>query len=72
MNLGLGQNGGAVDSAIGKRSETAFLRERKVVPGGSMRAASWFQPHPPYAARGEGCWVVDVDGRRLLDCANNF
>ncbi|PBB86853.1 aspartate aminotransferase family protein [Mesorhizobium sp. WSM3876] len=72
MNLGLGQNGGVVDSAIGKRSETAFLRERKVVPGGSMRAASWFQPHPPYAARGEGCWVVDVDGRRLLDCANNF
>ncbi|WP_244482864.1 aminotransferase class III-fold pyridoxal phosphate-dependent enzyme [Mesorhizobium sp. Root102] len=37
-----------------------------------MRAASWFQPNPPYAARGEGCWVVDIDGRRLLDCANNF
>ncbi|XSC42678.1 aspartate aminotransferase family protein [Bradyrhizobium sp. RDT10] len=26
----------------------------------------------PYAARGEGCWIVDVDGRRTLDCANNF
>ncbi|WP_247463962.1 aminotransferase class III-fold pyridoxal phosphate-dependent enzyme [Bradyrhizobium sp. 137] len=37
-----------------------------------MRAAQWFKPHPPYAARGEGCWVVDVDGRRILDCANNF
>lgn len=55
-----------------ERSQAAFLRERKVVPGGSMRAASWFQPHPPYAARGEGCWVVDIDGRRVLDCANNF
>lgn len=54
------------------RSRSAFLRERQVVPGGSMRAASWFQPHPPYAARGEGCWVSDIDGRRLLDCANNF
>lgn len=54
------------------RSHSAYRRERVVVPGGSMRPASWFQPHPPYAARGEGCWVVDLDGRRLLDCANNF
>jgi glutamate-1-semialdehyde 2,1-aminomutase len=54
------------------RSLSAYQRELAVVPGGSMRAASWFQPHPPYAARGEGCWVIDLDGRRLLDCANNF
>lgn len=59
-------------SAVLNGSEAAYLRERKVVPGGSMRAASWFQPHPPYAARGEGCWVIDLDERRLLDCANNF
>jgi glutamate-1-semialdehyde 2,1-aminomutase len=72
MNLGTGQNSDIANPVIGARSESAFLRERKVVPGGSMRAASWFQPHPPYAARGEGCWVVDIDGRRLLDCANNF
>ena len=37
-----------------------------------MRHASWFAPHPPYAARGEGCWIEDIDGRRILDCANNF
>ena len=72
MKLGLGHNSGDAGSVVGKRSEAAFLRERKVVPGGSMRAASWFQPHPPYAARGEGCWVIDIDERRLLDCANNF
>ncbi|MBB3918603.1 aspartate aminotransferase family protein [Rhizobium fabae] len=59
-------------SAVGDGSKSAYARERKVVPGGSMRAASWFQPNPPYAARGEGCWVIDIDGRRLLDCANNF
>ena len=53
-------------------SATAFLREQRVVPGGSMRAASWFKPHPPYAARGEGCWLIDIDGHRVLDCANNF
>ena len=72
MKLSLGHNAGETGTAVGKRSEGAFLRERKVVPGGSMRAASWFQPHPPYAARGEGCWVIDIDERRLLDCANNF
>lgn len=72
MKLGLGHNSDVIGAVIGERSEAAFVRERRVVPGGSMRAASWFQPHPPYAARGEGCWVVDLDGRRLLDCANNF
>lgn len=53
------------------RSSAAFLRETEVVPGGSMRQASWFGP-PPYAASGSGCWIVDVDQRKILDCANNF
>lgn len=53
-------------------SSVAFAREREVVPGGSMRNATWFTPHPPYAAKGLGCWVDDIDGRRFLDCANNF
>lgn len=53
-------------------SSRAFDRAKHVIPGGSMRQASWFAPHPPYAARGEGCWVEDLDGRRILDCANNF
>lgn len=53
-------------------SREAFLRERDVVPGGSMRAASWFKPYPSYASRGEGCWLYDLDGNRVLDCANNF
>src|SRR5262249_25606587 len=39
---------------------------------GSMRAAPYFPPQPPYALRGEGCWVTDLDGRRIFDCANNF
>ena len=37
-----------------------------------MRAAPFFPPHPPYAASGSGAWIVDVDGRRIFDCANNF
>nr|WP_244978530.1 aminotransferase class III-fold pyridoxal phosphate-dependent enzyme [Bradyrhizobium pachyrhizi] len=54
------------------KSSRAFARERGVVPGGSMRNATWFAPHPPYAAKGIGCFVEDLDGRQLLDCANNF
>lgn len=54
------------------RSAAAFERAKHVIPGGSMRQATWFAPHPPYALRGEGCWVEDLDGRRILDCANNF
>lgn len=57
---------------VSPMSDAAYEREARVVPGGSMRAATWFRPHPPYAARGEGCWVIDIDGRRILDCANNF
>lgn len=71
MSPGQGHNSGATAAAT-SRSEAAYLREAKVVPGGSMRAASWFKPHPPYAARGEGCFIVDIDGRRIMDCANNF
>jgi glutamate-1-semialdehyde 2,1-aminomutase len=54
------------------RSGVEFERAKRVIPGGSMRQAAWFAPHPPYAVRGEGCWVEDLDGRRILDCANNF
>lgn len=53
-------------------SAQAFERAKHVIPGGSMRQATWFAPHPPYASRGEGCWIEDLDGRRILDCANNF
>lgn len=58
--------------AIGPRSRSAFARAKAVTPGGSMRAAPFLAPQPPYAMRGAGCWVTDVDGQRIFDCANNF
>lgn len=53
-------------------SRQAFEQAKRVIPGGSMRQASWFAPHPPYAVRGAGCWIEDLDGGKLLDLANNF
>jgi glutamate-1-semialdehyde 2,1-aminomutase len=65
----LGHNQAA---SIGTRSRAEFVRAMVITPGGSMRAAPYFSPQPPYALRGEGCWVTDLDGRRIFDCANNF
>ena len=57
---------------LGPQSKAEFDKSKVVTPGGSMRASTFFAPHPPYAASGEGAWVTDVDGRRIFDCANNF
>ncbi|UCI31906.1 aspartate aminotransferase family protein [Mesorhizobium sp. B4-1-4] len=64
-----GHNSGEV---LGPKSRAEFERSGRITPGGSMRAAPFFPPHPPYAASGSGCWITDVDGRRIFDCANNF
>lgn len=53
-------------------SAAAFERAQRVIPGGSMRQATYFPPHPPYAASGTGCRVTDLEGRTVIDCANNF
>lgn len=74
MTVSLAENSCAHNrqEVLGPRSRAEFTRSKQITPGGSMRAAAHFAPHPPYAARGQGCWVEDVDGRRIFDCANNF
>jgi glutamate-1-semialdehyde 2,1-aminomutase len=42
------------------------------MPGGNSRTTVWMPPYPPYAAEGEGCWLVDVDGDRRLDLLANY
>ena len=37
------------------------------LPGGSSRAASYFEPYPFFVDRAEGNYVFDVDGNRYLD-----
>lgn len=48
-----------------------YGRALKRMPGGSTRSTIFVPPHPPYALRGEGCEVVDVDGHRTIDLQNN-
>lgn len=55
-------------------SRTATLHQRalKVLPGGNTRSTLFIPPNPPYAAHGDGPYVTDVDGHRVIDCNNNY
>jgi glutamate-1-semialdehyde 2,1-aminomutase len=41
-------------------------------PGGSSRTTLFVSPHPPYARRGEGWRLFDVDGQELIDLHGDF
>jgi len=55
-------------------SHADLLHERALaaLPGGNTRTTVFVPPRPPYAARGEGCELIDADGRRVLDLLNNY
>jgi len=53
-------------------SKEYYDRAVSVMPGGITRIQPWQDPFPVYAERGEGAYVVDVDGTRRLDMMNNF
>lgn len=54
------------------RSTELYERALRVLPGGVSRNAVLRKPHPFYAARGEGCYVTDIEGVRRIDFANNM
>ncbi|WP_211109773.1 aspartate aminotransferase family protein [Azospirillum oleiclasticum] len=58
--------------SIGPKSEAAYARALDVFPDGTTRVTVECDPLPRYIARGEGAWLVDVDGRRMLDLNGNF
>jgi glutamate-1-semialdehyde 2,1-aminomutase len=53
-------------------SRGLYERALEVFPGGITRTLPWQEPFPVYARKGEGAYVVDVDGTRRLDLLNNF
>jgi len=61
-------------NASNTQSKSAALYERakKVMPGGCSRNAILRKPHPYYAAKGEGCYVTDIEGVKRIDFANNM
>ncbi len=53
-------------------SEGLYERARGPFPGGSSRTTLFVAPHPPYARRGEGWRLIDVDGHELIDLHGDF
>lgn len=56
------------------RTRSAKLYEEacEFLPGGDTRTAAWFEPFPHFIQRGEGAYLYDADGNRLLDFQNNY
>jgi glutamate-1-semialdehyde 2,1-aminomutase len=57
------------------RSEDLFTRAIRVIPGGvdsPVRAFGGVGGTPRFAARGEGSWIVDVDGHRYVDLVQSW
>ncbi len=53
-------------------SEALFERAVLSLPGGNTRSTLFVPPHPPYARRGRGYIVVDVDGHEVIDLQANM
>jgi glutamate-1-semialdehyde 2,1-aminomutase len=58
-------------SKIKSASELLYARAKKVMPGGFSRNTVQRKPHPAYAAKGQGCYVTDIEGVKRIDFANN-
>ena len=44
----------------------------KFMPGGDTRTATYFEPFPHYIVRGDGAYIFDADGNKLIDFQNNY
>lgn len=54
------------------KSSELYKRALDVMPGGNTRTTVYMAPFPIYAARGEGCYIYDVDGCERIDFINNY
>jgi glutamate-1-semialdehyde 2,1-aminomutase len=53
-------------------SRALHERAASVMPGGTTRTTTYFDPYPLYIDRGEGCRVWDVDGTKRIDMLGNY
>jgi glutamate-1-semialdehyde 2,1-aminomutase len=57
------------------KSEAAFQRAQKVIPGGvnsPVRAFRGVGGTPPFIARGEGSHIFDIDGNEYIDYVGSW
>ena len=49
----------------------ALFEQGRAYTAGAAKGAYYYPPYPLTMARGKGCYLWDVDGRRYVDCANH-
>jgi glutamate-1-semialdehyde 2,1-aminomutase len=52
------------------KSKKMFEAAQKVIPGGCEHMLSHTTPYPVFIERGEGAYLIDVDGNRYVDYLN--
>lgn len=77
MEMETGTDGAASQTPSAFQSPSSMsadlsARARRVLPGGNTRTTVYLPPYPPYAARGQGAVIVDVEGTKRLDFLNNY
>jgi len=53
-------------------SRRLHQRASAVMPGGTTRTTTYFDPYPLFVDRGAGCLIWDVDGTERLDMLGNY
>lgn len=64
-------SGQAAQDAGVQSSRTAWERAREVIPGGVSRDQLYMDP-PLFASKGDGAYLIDPEGKRLVDFVNNY
>ena len=59
-------------SELRPKSEMLYKEACKYMPGGDTRTATYFKPFPHFIAKGEGAYLYDADGNKLIDFQNNY
>ena len=54
------------------KSARLYQRALNVMPGGCSRNTILRKPHPAYVDHGAGCYLVDIEGNKRIDFANNM
>jgi glutamate-1-semialdehyde 2,1-aminomutase len=71
----VGEGAGSPAHVEDSASSALFERARKVIPGGVNSPVRSFRSvggHPYFVTRGEGAYVWDADGNRLLDFVQSY
>lgn len=55
-----------------KKSFQLHKEACKFLPGGDTRTVTYFDPFPHYIVQGDGAYLYDADGHKLIDFQNNY